>query len=102
MMFSDSLPQRQKELEIFTSSSPAEIVAKSKAVYDRVGELERAGSTKEDVVAQVRTEFPDIMDYYWLLRKTMGPNSGWGYLLGQAIRAAKLREEEESMYGKKN
>lgn len=91
----------QEVLGVLTSSSPAEILLKMKSVYDKVRELESERETGADLITQIRTEFPDIMDYYLLLRKTMGPKGGWGYRLGQAVGAAKLADEEKAMYGEK-
>ena len=93
--------EAKKVLGVLTSSSPAEILSKIKSVYDKVRELESERETGANLIAQIRTEFPDIMDYYLLLRKTMGPKGGWGYRLGQAVGAAKLADEEKAMYGDK-
>src|SRR3989344_8662381 len=81
----------QKRLELFTSQSAPAIIAEMKKVYEKVRELESDRETKDDLIATIRREFPDLMNYYDLLRKAP---AGWGYRLGQAIGAARMKEEE--------
>lgn len=94
-------PERAQEVLKLFMAPPSEILTKMRKVYDRVRALESERETKDDLISHIRAEFPDIMDYYGLLRKTPKPGGGWGARLGQAIGAAKLADEEKAMYGEK-
>ncbi len=65
------------------SSSPREVLARARALYDRTVELGSSGIEGDQLALQLGDEFPELMDFYGLLR--MKP---WGYHLGQDVAAA--------------
>lgn len=80
----NSLPERKKELALFTDhTSPTEILKLIHGIYQRVASSERSGVSKEIIIAKIRSEFPDLAAYYWLLQKRP-----WGYNLGGAVISA--------------
>ncbi|MBI4086326.1 MAG: hypothetical protein HY433_03770 [Candidatus Liptonbacteria bacterium] len=80
-----ALPKKEQELQALTRLSPEEILEKLKGLYDKVVELTNANLPREEIIARIRTEFPDFADYYTILRQ-----EPWGYRLGQAIFAEKV------------
>lgn len=81
-------------VEALTSGSPTEVLATARRIYDTARELEARGISRKEMINAIRAEFPNVESMYWLLRK-----QPWGYLLGQAMFAAKMLEEEEAKYG---
>lgn len=80
----NSLPKRKKELALFTDhTSPTEILKLIRGVYQKVASSERSGVSKGIIIAKIRSEFPDLAAYYWLLQKRP-----WGYNLGGAVISA--------------
>ncbi|MDP3965182.1 MAG: hypothetical protein Q8Q13_00070 [bacterium] len=84
----NSLPQKEKELRLFTSHTSTETLETVRGIYRKVTTDERAGKRKESIITGIRSEFPNVLDYYWLLQKKT-----WGYNLGQGIIAAVEAEE---------
>ncbi|MEK7107098.1 MAG: hypothetical protein AAB899_02830 [Patescibacteria group bacterium] len=84
----NSLPKRVRELELFTSHTPTEILETVWDIYKKAANSERTGLRKQSVIIQIRSEFPNVLDYYRLLQKKT-----WGYNLGQAVITALEAEE---------
>ncbi len=77
-----------------TAGSPVEVLGSVRKMYDRGIEIETTGVGQKEMVRQLRGEFPNLEEYYWLLRK-----QSWGYRLGQMVFAQKMLDEEEKTYG---
>lgn len=84
-----ALPIKKRNLQALTRLSPEEILATIKNCYDRIVELANSGLPNKEIITRIRMEFPDIIDYYPILRK-----KGWGYRLGQAVIDAATENEK--------
>jgi hypothetical protein len=80
----NSLSDTERVVEIFTSTTPEDILNKVMRMYDRTQELGLSGIGSDEVARRIEEEFPDFGDYYGLLRK-----NPWGYRLGQAVFAVR-------------
>jgi len=50
------------------SAPPKEVLARVKTFYDRTVELGQSGVQSDELALQLDDEFPDLMDFYGLLR----------------------------------
>jgi len=81
-------------LTVLTSGTPLDVLRTAQSIYDKALEIEATGIERKEIIQQLRSEFPNIEEMYWLLRK-----QPWGYQLGQAIFAQKMLDEEDAKYG---
>lgn len=88
-----TIPSYETQLVVLSSGSPEEILSRVRAFYDRVKALEVEGLSRNSVAEQINDEFPNLNDYYFLLRMSLlSYKQGWGYRLGQAVIAAGVRK----------
>ncbi len=78
------MPVCERQLNALKTSSE-DVLRYTKSVYDKISELGKL--PEAEIVSRIRTEFPNVLDYYPLLRK-----KPWGYVLGQKITHAKSLE----------
>ena len=83
------LAKATRQLGALTSQSQTELLVQLSTVHSRVFEIKKSGQAEAKQIRQIRTEFPDLLDLYPLLRKRP-----WGYSIGQKIMAAKMMDEE--------
>lgn len=76
------LPNAEIKLQAL-SIEPKDVLARAKTFYDRTVELGSSGLDDEELTLKLGDEFPDLMNYYGLLRMKT-----WGYNLGQKVSAA--------------
>ncbi|KKU01839.1 MAG: hypothetical protein UX99_C0011G0011 [Candidatus Amesbacteria bacterium GW2011_GWB1_47_26] len=79
--------QYAEEEERALSASPGEVLARAKTFYDRTVALASSGVDGEQLALQLGDEFPNLMNFYGLLRRTI-----WGDNLTESVSAAATRK----------
>ena len=70
------------------SGSPEEVLARVRIFYDRTAELGSLGLEGNQLALRLGDEFPDLMNFYALLRMKT-----WGYCLRRSVAAAAARRQ---------
>lgn len=87
------LPNAEKKLRAL-SIEPKDILAKARTFYDRTIDLGSSGLDGEELALKLSDEFPDLMNFYGLLRMKT-----WGYNLGQVVTTAAAEKQIKRLNG---
>lgn len=90
-----ALAGSKRSLAALNDKSPEEVLLRLKQAYDAVRELGESGQKDPEISEKIYHRFPDLGDYYPLLRR-----KSWGYRLGSRLFSARV-DEDDRLYDSK-